>query len=220
MTREAAAMLGELQITEIERDLAEFALERRQGHIEAFRVYQSEQRIDTLERRVHYLKQELKAAGFSLPKDEARVRPDITGTKHPLPFDRLSPLDFERLCLWLAHRQGFGDLEHWGALGSDFGCDVLASRDGKKWAFQCKRVKSFGYSAALKEIAKILDWQDEERPSVLVFVVACDVAAETRRKAKKHCKKEGIKCKFWARNELDLFVNEHPDIVHEFFQVG
>jgi hypothetical protein len=28
-------------------------------------------------------------------------KPPITGTKHVLPFDKLSPLDFERLCLWL-----------------------------------------------------------------------------------------------------------------------
>ena len=28
----------------------------------------------------------------------------ITGTTHTLPFDRLSPRDFERLCLWLVER--------------------------------------------------------------------------------------------------------------------
>ena len=27
------------------------------------------------------------------------VKPPITGTMHPLPFDKLSPRDFERLCL-------------------------------------------------------------------------------------------------------------------------
>ena len=29
------------------------------------------------------------------------TQPPITATTYPLPFDRLSPRDFERLCLWL-----------------------------------------------------------------------------------------------------------------------
>ena len=31
-------------------------------------------------------------------------KPSLTGTRHLLPFDKLSPLDFERLCLWLVQR--------------------------------------------------------------------------------------------------------------------
>ncbi len=32
------------------------------------------------------------------------TQPTITGTTHTLPFDKLSPRDFERLCLWLVER--------------------------------------------------------------------------------------------------------------------
>ena len=31
-------------------------------------------------------------------------QPSITGITHTLPFDKLSPRDFERLCLWLVER--------------------------------------------------------------------------------------------------------------------
>ena len=34
-------------------------------------------------------------------------QPPITRTTHNLPFDKLSPRDFERLCLWLVEREGY-----------------------------------------------------------------------------------------------------------------
>jgi len=45
-------------------------------------------------------------------------QPPITRTTHTLPFDRLSPRDFERLCLWLVKREGYQRAEHLGAAGS------------------------------------------------------------------------------------------------------
>jgi hypothetical protein len=50
-----------------------------------------------------------------------KSRPSITGTTHTLPFDRLSPRDFERLCLWLVERGGLERAEHLGAAGSEQG---------------------------------------------------------------------------------------------------
>ena len=38
--------------------------------------------------------------------------PPITRTTHTLPFDKLSPRDFERLCLWLVEREGYERAEH------------------------------------------------------------------------------------------------------------
>jgi hypothetical protein len=46
-------------------------------------------------------------------------QPSITATTHTLPFDRLSPRDFERLCLWLVEREGYEGAEHLGAAGSE-----------------------------------------------------------------------------------------------------
>jgi len=45
-------------------------------------------------------------------------QPPITRTTHTLPFDKLSPRDFERLCLWLVEREGYERAEHLGAAGS------------------------------------------------------------------------------------------------------
>jgi hypothetical protein len=42
-------------------------------------------------------------------------QPPITRTTHTLPFDRLSPRDFERLCLWLVQREGYERAEHLSA---------------------------------------------------------------------------------------------------------
>jgi len=53
-----------------------------------------------------------------------RSPPPITRTTHTLPFDKLSPSDFERLCLWLAEREGYKRAEHLGAASSEQGRDI------------------------------------------------------------------------------------------------
>jgi len=55
-------------------------------------------------------------------------QPPITRTTHTLPFDKLSPRDFERLCLWLVEREGYERAEHLGAAGSEQGRDIVAWR--------------------------------------------------------------------------------------------
>jgi len=144
------------------------------------------------------------------------TRPPITGTTHTLPFDKLSPRDFERLCLWLVEREGYERAEHLGAAGSEQGRDIIAWREGRLWAFQCKRVQHFGPKDALAEIAKILALPPDQRPAELVFVVTCDVSANTRQQARDRCAGQ-IECHFWAGTELDQKVKRYPDIVEEFF---
>ncbi len=63
-------------------------------------------------------------------------QPPITRTTHTLPFDKLSPRDFERL--WLVEREGYERAEHLGAAGSEQGRDIVAWREGVLWAFQLK----------------------------------------------------------------------------------
>jgi tetratricopeptide (TPR) repeat protein len=147
----------------------------------------------------------------------AQSKPSITGTAHTLPFDRLSPRDFERLCLWLIEREGFERAEHLGAAGSEQGRDLVAWREGVRWAFQCKRVLRFGPGDAEAEVDKILGVPEELRPAALVFLVACDVSDETRRRARARCGDE-MTCEFWGLTELDGRVKRHPEIVEEFFE--
>ena len=143
-----------------------------------------------------------------------------TRTIHTLSFNKLSPRDFERLCLWLARREGYEQAEHLGASGGDKGRDLTAWREGRLWAFQCKRVRSFGPQDALAEVEKILALPEAERPVGLIFLVICDVSAEARRQARARCAEERMECIFWAETELDERVKRHPDIVKEFFGVS
>ena len=146
-----------------------------------------------------------------------RSQPSITGTTHTLPFDKLSPRDFERLCLWLVEREGYERAEHLGAAGSEQGRDIVAWREGALWAFQCKRVQRFGPKDALAEVEKVLALPEDQRLAVLVFLVTCDVSANTRQQVRDRCAGE-MECHFWAGTELDEKVKRHPDIVEEFFQ--
>jgi len=148
-----------------------------------------------------------------------KSRPSITGTTHTLPFHQLSPREFERLCLWLVQREGYERAEHLGAVGSEQGRDVVAWREGRRWVFQCKRVQSFGPRDALAEIEKILALPADQQPADLLFIVTCDVSANTRQQARERCV-GGMMCHFWARTELDALVKRCPDIVDEFFQVA
>lgn len=147
---------------------------------------------------------------------DAPAKTPVTGTTHTLPFDKLSPLDFERLCLWLVKREGYQRAEHLGAAGSEQGRDVTAWKVGVLWTFQCKRVKRFGATSALQEIDKVLGLAEGERPAGIVFLVTCNVSAKTRKAVRDRCA-GAMECEFWTGTELDEKVKQHPDILQEFF---
>ncbi|MBE9507181.1 MAG: restriction endonuclease, partial [Chloroflexi bacterium] len=116
-----------------------------------------------------------------------RRKPLVATTTHVLPLDSLTPSDFERLCLWLVSREGYERAEHLGAAGSEQGRDIIAWRDGEQWAFSCKRVRRFGPKGALAEVEKVLALPEDERPVGLVFLVTCDVSANTRQQVRDRC---------------------------------
>lgn len=141
-------------------------------------------------------------------------KPEITGTAHVLPFDKLSADDFERMCVWLVQREGFEDVEHLGAAGSEQGRDITARRDGKYWAFQCKRVQHFSYATAVNEINKL---PQDGMLDVYVFMVSSNVADKSRQKIRADY--PGLEIHLWARTKLDEMVKRYPEIVAEFFQL-
>lgn len=146
-------------------------------------------------------------------------KPPVTGERHPLSFQVLSPGSFERMCLWLVEREGFDRIEHLGQAGGEQGRDLMALRDGMRYAFQCKRVVRFGPKDADLELDKILALEKAQRPEVVVFLVTSAVSVKTRNRAAGRCRQSGIGCEFWAGTELDARVKNHADIVAEFFQV-
>jgi formylglycine-generating enzyme required for sulfatase activity len=145
----------------------------------------------------------------------AETKPAITGTT--LPFDKLSPDQFERLCLRLVLAEGYERAQHLGASGSEQVRDFTAWREGQRWAFQCKKVTTFGPRDALQEVQKVASLPEAERPVGLIFLVTCDVSARTRWAALDRCDQEGLACDFWAGTELDEKVQRHPDVVQRFF---
>jgi WD40 repeat protein len=142
-------------------------------------------------------------------------RPPPTSTEHELPFERLSPRDFERLCLALVTEEGYASVRHPGASGTDRGIDLAARRDGREIAFQCKRVRTFGPVEALAAVEKVLSLRGTELPSELIFLVTCDVSDEARRRASSRggCMAVDV----WGLTELDHRVRRHPGIVAQFF---
>ncbi len=146
-------------------------------------------------------------------------RPQVTRTTHILPFERLSPLDFERLCLWLVRREGYERAEHLGAAGGEQGRDIVAWRDGRRVVFQCKRVNRLDSSGAEREIEKLQTLPVEDQPDAVVFVVSTAVSVTTRDRARAAWGDQGS-CDFWAGTELDERVKRYADILHEFFDLG
>ena len=60
------------------------------------------------------------------------TKPSVTKGTHLLPYGELSPIEFERLCLWLVEREGYLRPEHLGVAGSEQGRDVIAYRDDRR----------------------------------------------------------------------------------------
>jgi tetratricopeptide (TPR) repeat protein len=149
-------------------------------------------------------------------------KPAITGTRHELPFDKLSPRDFERLCMALLPHQGFENPHHYGAAGSERGRDIVAQRGGARWYVQCKRVKECGPQILLDEIEKVrklMDEYPELRPAGMLFMVGCDVSATARGRAEQRCADLSMSCEVWGGTDLDTRLRPHRDILAEFFQL-
>jgi len=150
----------------------------------------------------------------------------IQATRHVLSFTKLSPLNFERLCLWLVEREGYERGEHLGLVGSEQGRDVVAYKptpQGEElWYFQCKRYRSISASVLEKEVDKYLELAQEKPhlwPKGVVFVVSCAVPARVRDQVSEYCEQQGLACEFWASTELDMRVKRHPVLLKEFFNL-
>jgi len=155
------------------------------------------------------------------------ARPPLPGTTHVLSFDRLSPVDFERLCLWLVEREGYTRAEHLGLAGSEQGRDVVAYKPtlhGEElWYFQCKRYRSINARTLKDEVDKYLRLAEEKphlQPAGVVFVVSCAVSAKVREEVGAYCEQHDLTYEFWALTELDMRVKQHPDLLQEFFNLA
>ena len=91
----------------------------------------------------------------------------MTRTEHNLPFSELSDQQFEQICFALLEAEGHHDVRHWGAAGSEGGCDVTSvDSEGRPWVTQAKNTQSFGPKAAVAELVKVLDDPPDPEPAV------------------------------------------------------
>jgi len=153
------------------------------------------------------------------------AKPPITGNAHVLPFDRLDPLTFERLCLWLVEAEGYADAAHYGLAGSDDGRDIVALKTrgnrSEVWYFQCKRRKRLETSDLTDTVEAITALKDlPKKPIGLVFITTCAVSAQMRDAVEKHAKQRRLRIHIWAGTELDRKAKRHADLLNEFFGFG
>jgi hypothetical protein len=152
------------------------------------------------------------------------AKPPLTSTAHLLPFERLSPDDFERLSLALVQREGYLRVQHLGRRGDDGGRDVtghLRTDDGGEelWYFQCKRYQKVNASTLKEEVKKIDELAASDatmQPMGIVFMISSAVNARTRDAIVKHCLGR-YKCEVWGDTDLDSRVNRHPELIKQFF---
>jgi len=112
----------------------------------------------------------------------------------PLPFGDLSPLEFERMCLWLVQREGYLRPQHPGEAGGEQGRDVIAYKPtdaGEElWYFQCKRYKRINAKTLKKEVDQynaLVEVDPTRRPAGIVFVTNAVVSARVRDEVAAYC---------------------------------
>ncbi len=138
-------------------------------------------------------------------------------TEAALPFERLSPPDFERLCLALLAAEGHTRIRHWGAAGAEDGCDLVsAAGDGRPVVTQCKRVRSLGPTAAVAEVRKVLAKPPSPTPAVWALLATCALSRATEERLAEIVD-GAFEVELCGLTELDRRLRRHPDLVDWFF---
>ncbi len=144
---------------------------------------------------------------------------------HVLPFERLDPDSFERLCVWLMRARGYRNVQHLGAAGSDSGRDVVAVRGDRRSAelvyVQCKRSRGSLTAAELvgdvRKIERAVASGEAEKPGTVIFAVTVEPSARLRATVIAECDRAGYGWEFLTLDLLDAEVKEQPGILAEFF---
>ncbi len=126
----------------------------------------------------------------------------------PFQFDKLSPREFEELCLALLAADGH-ETRHLGAAGADGGWDIRSvDAEGRVWCTQCKHVKRIDHPTAVRELTKVLDGGGET-PAIWALAATLDLRADLEEKltdaAKGRCE---IRC--FGKSDLELWIEKYP----------
>ncbi len=133
----------------------------------------------------------------------------------PFRIDKLSPREFEELCLALLAADGH-EVRHLGAAGADGGWDIRSvDREGRVWCVQCKHVKKLEHPAAVREMVKVLDGEGPP-PAIWAVAATLDLRAGLEAKlieaAAGRCE---IRC--FGKSDLELWIEKYPRVRDRYF---
>lgn len=107
-------------------------------------------------------------------------------------YDSMSGEDFEEFCSDILRGNGFTDVEVTKATG-DHGIDVLAKKDGTKYAIQCKR---YSKPVGNKAVQEAYSGKDIYKADVAVVMSNMDFTAQAKEDAKK------LNVQLWDRDVI------------------
>ena len=107
-------------------------------------------------------------------------------------YDSMSGEDFEEFCADILRGNGFTDVEVTKATG-DHGIDVLAKKDGIKYAIQCKR---YSKPVGNKAVQEAYSGKDIYKADVAVVMSNMDFTAQAIEDAKK------LNVELWNRDKI------------------
>jgi hypothetical protein len=175
------------------------------------------------------------------------IKPTVTRTQNPLPFEHLEPKRFEDLARQLAYGfRTWRQLEATGRAGSDDGFDargfeiiptgqndpkteeeeedelIAAGSTDRLWLVQCKRERAIGPAQMKKHLAAI-PAESREGLYGLLFVAACDFSLATRDVLRTWSRESNLtECIIWGKGELEdlLFQPKNDGLLFAYFGIS
>ena len=151
--------------------------------------------------------------------------PPVQTKLQELPYDKLSWVDFEKLCMRLIEMENdVQECTQYGNPGdSQEGIDFYAKTDPaeKYTVYQCKNVASFKPSKIKEAVNKFLDGNWVEKSDALVLCIRISLSAKVQQdeiiKQYKVLENKNVDFRIWDSNKLNKELKKHPQLVYDFF---
>ncbi|MFD1605423.1 restriction endonuclease [Flavobacterium artemisiae] len=170
------------------------------------------------------MSKKVKDKSYLLTSPESKIFPPADTKISELPIEKLSWVDFERLCLRLVEvYHSIDNCEIYGVSGSkQEGIDIFAFKDSNKYeCFQCKRyqVISPGKLDEIVQEFKNGEWYSKSDKFFLCTSLELNSTGlqDKFNKLKSDLKKDKIDLIKWDSVQINRILKKHPIIVRNFF---
>jgi hypothetical protein len=151
--------------------------------------------------------------------------PPVETAEQVLPFGRLSPENFERLCLRLARLDGTPvRCRRYGVPGQkQYGIDIYSRvPSGRYVTYQCKRYETINAADLVAAVDAFLDGKWFTRSERFVFCSAAsldrtELEETIEQQADRLAKRGSVEFEVWDAESLSTRLRQHEDIVALFF---